>query len=132
MIRRPPRSTRTDTLFPYTTLFRSIAASSCCILPLVLFSLGAGGAWIANLTALSPYQPIFIAATLGFLGYGFYAVYRKPRLACAGGAGCGRTLPHKIVRAAPLPANAMIISAAGCPHLVPVLQGILTTGRKKN
>src|SRR3546814_4541076 len=31
MIRRPPRSTRTDTLFPYTTLFRSASsgASSC-------------------------------------------------------------------------------------------------------
>src|SRR3546814_6607546 len=28
MIRRPPRSTRTDTLFPYTTLFRSYAGSS--------------------------------------------------------------------------------------------------------
>src|SRR3546814_9455837 len=28
MIRRPPRSTRTDTLFPYTTLFRSGCASS--------------------------------------------------------------------------------------------------------
>src|SRR3546814_329521 len=28
MIRRPPRSTRTDTLFPYTTLFRSRGASS--------------------------------------------------------------------------------------------------------
>src|SRR3546814_18695515 len=27
MIRRPPRSTRTDTLFPYTTLFRSCASS---------------------------------------------------------------------------------------------------------
>src|SRR3546814_12827452 len=27
MIRRPPRSTRTDTLFPYTTLFRSIVLS---------------------------------------------------------------------------------------------------------
>src|SRR3546814_14785688 len=27
MIRRPPRSTRTDTLFPYTTLFRSSAAT---------------------------------------------------------------------------------------------------------
>src|SRR3546814_18110776 len=27
MIRRPPRATRTDTLFPYTTLFRSIAAA---------------------------------------------------------------------------------------------------------
>src|SRR3546814_4827561 len=28
MIRRPPRSTRTDTLFPYTTLFRSRVANS--------------------------------------------------------------------------------------------------------
>src|SRR3546814_1834302 len=27
MIRRPPRSTRTDTLFPYTTLFRSLGAT---------------------------------------------------------------------------------------------------------
>src|SRR3546814_16895853 len=27
MIRRPPRSTRTDTLFPYTTLFRSLRAN---------------------------------------------------------------------------------------------------------
>src|SRR3546814_4696620 len=37
MIRRPPRSTRTDTLFPYTTLFRSVSvapapgvAGRCC------------------------------------------------------------------------------------------------------
>src|SRR3546814_12673765 len=28
MIRRPPRSTRTDTLFPYTTLFRSLRAQA--------------------------------------------------------------------------------------------------------
>src|SRR3546814_15090237 len=32
MIRRPPRSTRTDTLFPYTTLFRSLfpVCWTCC------------------------------------------------------------------------------------------------------
>src|SRR3546814_7382246 len=30
MIRRPPRSTRTDTLFPYTTLFRSSCPPSAC------------------------------------------------------------------------------------------------------
>src|SRR3546814_7659003 len=29
MIRRPPRSTRTDTLFPYTTLFRSVCGILC-------------------------------------------------------------------------------------------------------
>src|SRR3546814_19987693 len=35
MIRRPPRSTRTDTLFPYTTLFRSASnpASAFCTSP---------------------------------------------------------------------------------------------------
>src|SRR3546814_1261510 len=36
MIRRPPRSTRTDTLFPYTTLFRSsswLGQTSPCTLP---------------------------------------------------------------------------------------------------
>src|SRR3546814_639482 len=34
MIRRPPRSTRTDTLFPYTTLFRSLAELSSAV-PLI-------------------------------------------------------------------------------------------------
>src|SRR3546814_21019726 len=29
MLRRPPRSTRTDTLFPYTTLFRSAERGGC-------------------------------------------------------------------------------------------------------
>src|SRR3546814_11943609 len=33
MIRRPPRSTRTDTLFPYTTLFRSPGHCSCPAFP---------------------------------------------------------------------------------------------------
>src|SRR3546814_444472 len=31
MIRRPPRSTRTDTLFPYTTLFRSLRYATECV-----------------------------------------------------------------------------------------------------
>src|SRR3546814_13741724 len=33
MIRRPPISTRTDTLFPYTTLFRSLARCEACVSP---------------------------------------------------------------------------------------------------
>src|SRR3546814_15283626 len=33
MIRRPPRSTRTDTLFPYTTLFRSLLDSVGALVP---------------------------------------------------------------------------------------------------
>src|SRR3546814_8811472 len=41
MIRRPPRSTRTDTLFPYTTLFRSLPA---WVTPDQLTTLGFAGA----------------------------------------------------------------------------------------
>src|SRR3546814_11788504 len=33
MIRRPPRSTRTDTLFPYTTLFRSVVVVEVLVMP---------------------------------------------------------------------------------------------------
>src|SRR3546814_13282219 len=40
MIRRPPRSTRTDTLFPYTTLFRSMPAIIITIFSVVFFNLG--------------------------------------------------------------------------------------------
>src|SRR3546814_19005277 len=37
MLRRPPRSKRTDTLFPYTTLFRSARSSSiCCSIDIIL------------------------------------------------------------------------------------------------
>src|SRR3546814_8256603 len=40
MIRRPPRSTRTDTLFPYTTLFRSSLGDLCAALAAVSFEPG--------------------------------------------------------------------------------------------
>src|SRR3546814_18895490 len=37
MVRRPPRSTRTDTLFPYTTLFRSALHLDCRPVVFLLF-----------------------------------------------------------------------------------------------
>jgi mercuric ion transport protein len=76
----------------------AIAASSCCILPLALLSLGVGGAWIGNLTALAPYQPIFLAVTLAILGFGFWRVHGA-RPACATGAACARPLPRRLVKA---------------------------------
>src|SRR3546814_15689578 len=46
MIRRPPRSTRTDTLFPYTTLFRSTggAVSRAVVHPLIHIATISGSA----------------------------------------------------------------------------------------
>src|SRR3546814_8644733 len=52
MIRRPPRSTRTDTLFPYTTLFRSEGDRhdelQPCLRPLKVFELPAPGNGVAR------------------------------------------------------------------------------------
>jgi mercuric ion transport protein len=91
----------------------ALAASSCCILPVALFSLGIGGAWIGNFTKLAPYQPYFIAATLGFIGLGYWLVYRSSKLACADGEACARPLPNKLVRFALIAATVIVIAAWG-------------------
>lgn len=61
----------------------AIGASLCCIGPLVLISLGIGGAWISYLTELEPYQPIFVGITLLFLFLAFRKLYLVPRQCAA-------------------------------------------------
>jgi mercuric ion transport protein len=92
-------------------LLGALAASSCCILPLVLFSLGVSGAWIGNFTQLAPYQPYFIAATIGFLGYGYWLVYRSSKLACADGDACARPLPNRLVKVGLILATVLVVAA---------------------
>src|SRR3546814_8536648 len=60
MIRRPPRSTRTDTLFPYTTLFRSIRhPASRFAAAVAVFAIAAGHARAWRLTGLARAMPPF-------------------------------------------------------------------------
>src|SRR3546814_19940688 len=63
MLRRPPRSTRTDTLFPYTTLFRSrvegrieVFAASAHI-PAAVMLIGGKG-WMAGPACVAPRQSV--------------------------------------------------------------------------
>src|SRR3546814_1637018 len=81
MVRRPPRSTRTDTLFPYTTRFRSArggrgpasasVATSVAVLWLTyfgLYELAEGGvAWTAELWAGTTILTTMVAGALGLL-----------------------------------------------------------------
>lgn len=86
-------------LFAVGGILGAIAASACCLLPLVLTLLGVSGAWMSSLRALEAYQPYFIALAVGALGYGFYQVYWKSRRACAEGASCAKpVLPHYVVK----------------------------------
>jgi mercuric ion transport protein len=99
----------------------ALAASSCCILPLVLFSLGVSGAWIGNLTQLAPYQPYLIAATLAFLGGGYWLVYRSSQAACADGGACARKPPHRLVKTALILATLLVVAAVGFDFVAPLL-----------
>lgn len=101
----------------------ALAASSCCIVPLILFSLGIGGAWIGNLTMLAPYKPFFITGTAGLLGYGFYLVYWKPRPACTDGAACARPIPTRLVQFALWIATVLVAAAFAFDYVAPLLLG---------
>ena len=95
------------------SLFGALAASSCCILPLTLFGLGVSGAWIGNFTQLAPYQPWFIAATIAFLGYGYWLVHRSSQLACADGEACARRLQSRVVKVGLILATILVVVALG-------------------
>ena len=102
-------------------LFGALAASSCCIAPLVLFSLGAGGAWIGNLTALAPYQPFFVVLTLGFLGTGFWMVYRKPQGTLPEGSVCPRSVAGAWFKIALWSSAVLILVAVAFPYAAPLI-----------
>jgi mercuric ion transport protein len=104
-------------------LLSAIAASSCCVLPLVLFGLGASGAWIGSLTALAPYQPYFIASALAFLGSGFYFAYRKSPATCEADDACALRRQSRGVKAMLWLAAAVVSAAIAFPYLAPSLLG---------
>lgn len=111
---------RRQSLMAAGGLLGALAASSCCIFPLVLFGLGVSGAWIGNFTRLSAYQPYFITATLAFLGYGYWLVYRSSTRACADGDACARPLPNHIVKTSLIVATILVVAALGLDFIAPL------------
>jgi mercuric ion transport protein len=65
----------------------AILASACCLGPLVLVTIGVSGAWIANLSLLEPYRPIFIGVALVALFFAGRRIFR-PVEACKPGEVC--------------------------------------------
>lgn len=78
----------------FAGVLAAIGASVCCVGPLVLLTLGIGGAWIADLTAMEPLRPWLIATALAFLGLAFRRLYLQ-RQACEPGAACAQPIVLK-------------------------------------
>lgn len=98
----------------------AIAASICCVGPLVLLALGVSGAWIGNLTTLEPYRPIFLTITLVFLGFAFYSIYRKPKTeSCAVEKPCASPGTKRMYKAILWIITILIFWLLIFPYLVP-------------
>lgn len=98
----------------------AIGAASCCVLPLAFTLLGISGAWMANLRALSPYQPYLIGLAVLALGYGFYQVYwHQP--ACAEGDACAQPLPNRLVKTGLWGGTIIVAIAASFPIWFPTV-----------
>ncbi len=80
----------TDEKKSWTTIgavLAAIGASACCVGPLLLLSLGIGGAWVSTLTSLETVRPVFIVLTFVFIGLGYRKLYFAPSN-CEEGEGC--------------------------------------------
>jgi len=97
----------------------AILASACCLGPLVLVALGFSGAWIANLTVLEPYRPIFIAAALAALFFAWRSIFRPARV-CGPGEVCATPQVRGTLKFLFWVVAALVLVALGFPYLLPL------------
>lgn len=71
----------------WASALAAIGASLCCVAPLVLVTLGFGGAWLSTLTQFEPVRPVLVVLTLGLLALAWRKLYRQPAV-CEPGTAC--------------------------------------------
>ncbi len=76
-----------ETASLFAGAFSALGASTCCVLPLVLVSLGVGGAWVAQLRELERFYPVFVTLAIAAFAYAFYRLYLRPA-PCAPDTAC--------------------------------------------
>ena len=113
-------NTGREGLYAVGGLIGALLASSCCIVPFLLLTLGVGGAWVGNLTALAPYQPIFLTVAIALLATGFWKVYRKPKNTCTPDSYCATPASGRVIRIALWSATLLIIAAVAVNFIAPL------------
>ena len=108
------------------SLLGAIAASTCCVLPVILFALGISGAWISNLVSLARYKPFFIVLSLVFIGTGFWMVYFKPQILIpkVQSTSCYRPFPEKTIKIMLWFSVIIILIVFLIPYIAPFLLGV--------
>lgn len=102
--------------------FAALIASVCCVGPLVLVTLGLGGAWMSNLTALEPYRPIFVGLALAFMALAYRQIFVKarPAAACESGSLCAVPATNRIYKTLFWVVSALVLLALTFPYFLPL------------
>ncbi len=97
----------------------AILASTCCLGPLVLITLGFSGAWISNLTVLEPYRPFFIGTALVALFFAWRRIYR-PEAECKPGEVCALPQARRAYKIIFWIVAMLVLVALSFPYLAPL------------
>jgi mercuric ion transport protein len=97
----------------------AVGASACCVIPLILLTLGIGGSWLSSLSLLEPYRPLFIGATLLLLSFSFHRIYLAPRVRDASSS-CGQHNGMKRLRLAFWITSTVALGLIALPWLIPL------------
>jgi mercuric ion transport protein len=117
----PPDADRRAWASTWAGALGALVMTSCCILPLVLVSLGVTGVFIGQLGALYQYKWITFALSAAFLGYGFWKAYRPvPSTACADGT-CAHPVNRTVMRTILWVAATIVTVAIVFPYFAPFI-----------
>ncbi len=97
----------------------AILASTCCLGPLVLVTLGISGVWIANLRVLEPYRPLFIGVTLVAMFLAWRRIFR-PVAACNPDDLCAVPQVRSSYKLIFWSVAGLVLIAIGFPYLLPL------------
>lgn len=97
----------------------AILASACCLGPLLLVSLGLGGAWVGNLTLLEPYRPVFIGVALVAMILAYRRIFR-PATECAPSEVCALPETQRTYKVIFWLIAALVLIAFAFPYFLPL------------
>lgn len=97
----------------------AILASTCCLGPLLLVTLGFSEAWIGNLTALEPYRPAFIGVALVALAFAYRRIFRPARV-CNPSEVCAIPRVKKAYKAIFWTVATLVLVAIAFPYVLPL------------
>ena len=96
----------------------TLLASTCCLGPLVLVTLGVSGAWISMLSVLGPYQPYLMGVALIALLLAGKRIWR-PAAPCAPGETCALAPVRRVYQMVFVAICILLLAALVFPFVAP-------------